>query len=95
MIVSEYARGGVTAQQIIEKYHITSRQTLFSWMDKYCNETESVSLSSNQSDDPLAKKNPEERIKDLEAENKRLKKALKLEELRSKAESIPVSRNRH
>ena len=85
MIVSEYTRGGVTAQQIIEKYHISHRQTLFNWMDKYCNETESVSLPDNQSDDPMAKKTPEERIKDLETENKRLKKALELEELRSKA----------
>ncbi len=44
MIVSEYARGGVTAQQIIEKYHINCRQTLFNWVDRYCNETESVSI---------------------------------------------------
>lgn len=33
----------------------------------------------------MAQKNPEERIKELEAENRRLAKALELEKLRSKA----------
>ncbi|MBR6415720.1 MAG: hypothetical protein IKS22_06395 [Bacteroidales bacterium] len=55
-------------------------------MDKYDNEKESVSLQeeTNQSD-PMAKKSPEERVKELEAEKKRLQKALELEKLRSKA----------
>ncbi|MBQ8071953.1 MAG: hypothetical protein IJ202_14045 [Bacteroidales bacterium] len=55
-------------------------------MDKYENEKESVSLQeeTNQSD-PMAKKSPEERVKELEAEKKRLQKALELEKLRSKA----------
>lgn len=85
LIVSEYVRGGITAQQIIEKYHISHRQTLFNWMDKFVNEKEMVTLPENQSENPMAKRNPEERVKELEAENKRLEKALELEKLRAKA----------
>lgn len=53
-------------------------------MDKYLHE-ESLSLSENQIEDSMANKNPEDRIKELEAENKQLMNALKLEKLRSKA----------
>lgn len=80
-IVSEYVSGGRPAQEIVEKYHISSRQVLFNWMDKYVNERELVSLPENEED--MAKRTPEERIHELEAENQRLSKALKLEKLRS------------
>ena len=49
------------------------------------NERESLSLPENQASETMAKKNPEDRIKELEAENSRLEKALELEKLRSKA----------
>lgn len=84
-IVSEYVQGHMPASEIIEKYHLSSRQVLFSWMDRFVNEKEWVSLPGNQSEDSMAQKNPEERIKELEAENRRLAKALELEKLRSKA----------
>ena len=85
-IVSEYMQGRMSATQIIEKYGIKSRQTLFSWMDKYVNEKELVSLQDETNPtDPMAKQSPEDRVKELEAENKRLQKALELEKLRSKA----------
>jgi len=55
-------------------------------MDKYVNEKELVSLADETNpSDPMAKKSPEERLKELEAENRRLQKALELEKLRSKA----------
>lgn len=75
---------GVSAQELADRYH-TSRQTIFSWVDRYSNGKERVSLSENQSEDPMAKKNPEEEIKALRAENKRLEKALGLEKLRATA----------
>lgn len=84
-IVSEYVLGHIPASRIIEKYHIGSRQVLFNWMDKFVNEKELVSLSDKQSEEAMAKKNPEERVKELEAENRRLEKALELEKLRAKA----------
>ena len=83
-IVSEHVQG-TPAQEIIEKYHLSSKQVLFNWVDKYVNERESVSLPENQASETMAKKNPEDRIKELEAENSRLEKALELEKLRSKA----------
>lgn len=87
-IVSEYVSGGRPAQEIVEKYHISSRQVLFNWMDKYVNERELVSLPENEED--MAKRTPEERIHELEAENQRLSKALKLEKLRSEAYSTMI-----
>lgn len=83
-IVSEHVQGKM-AQEIISEYHLSSKQVLFSWLDKYLNEQELVSLSGNQSEDSMAQKNPEERIKELGAKNRRLEKALALEKLRSKA----------
>lgn len=84
--MSEYVGGHVPASQIIEKYHISSRQVLFNWMDKYVNEKELVSLQDETNpSDPMAKKSPEDRVKELEAENKKLQKAMELEKLRSKA----------
>ena len=73
------------ARELVEKYGLSSRQVLFSWMDKFVNENELISLPDNQSDDPMAKKNPEDQIQELKAENKRLEKALELEKLRAKA----------
>ena len=68
-IVSEYLQGHVPASQLIEKYGIRSRQTLFSWMDKYVNEKELVSLPSETNPcDPMEKKSAEDRLKELETE---------------------------
>ncbi len=83
-IVSEYYQSREPAQKVVERYHLSSKQVLYSWIDKFLHE-ETVSLPDNQSDNPMAKKNPEERVKELEAENKRLEKALELEKLRAKA----------
>lgn len=91
-IVSEYIAGHIPASQIIEKYHISSRQVLFNWMDKYVNEKELVPLSGQtNSSNTMASKSPEERLKELEAENKRLQQALELEKLRSKAFDIMIN----
>ena len=85
-IVSEYMQGQISAADVIKKYGIKSRQTLFCWMDKYVHEKELVSLHEQTNpSDPMAKKSPEDRVKELEAEVKRLQKALELEQLRSKA----------
>ena len=85
-IVAEYVQDRVPASQILEKYHIKHRQTLLNWVDKYVYEQELVSLHEETNpSDPMAKQSPEDRVKELEAENKRLQKALELEKLRSKA----------
>lgn len=83
-IVAEYVRSQEPAQKVVERYKLSSKQVLFNWMDKYLHE-ESLPLPENKNDDPMANKSPEERIKELESENKRLEKALELEKLRAKA----------
>ena len=72
-VVAEYQAGKMTAAQIVEKYHLSSRQVLFNWMDRYLRE-ESLSLGASEAEDMA--KDPEERIRELELENRRLQKAL-------------------
>ena len=44
-IVSEYVQSREPAQRVIKRYQISSKQVLFSWVDKYLHE-ESLSLPS-------------------------------------------------
>ena len=81
-VVAEYQAGKMTAAQIVEKYHLSSRQVLFSWMDRYIRE-ESLSLGASENDNMA--KDPEQRIRELELENRRLQKALDTETLRANA----------
>ena len=81
-VVAEYQAGKMTAAQIVEKYHLSSRQVLFSWMDRYLRE-ESLSFGASENDDMA--KDPEQRIRELELENRRLQKALDTEKLRAQA----------
>ena len=84
-IVTEYYQDREPAQAVVERYKLSSKYVLYSWMDKFLHE-ESIPLPDNKSEEEMAKKkNPEERIKELEAEKKRLEKDLELEKLRSKA----------
>ena len=82
-IVSEHVQGK-SAQKIIEEYHLSGKQVLFNWMNKFLHE-ESLPLPKDENKDNMAKKSIEERVKELEAENRRLEKALELEKLRAKA----------
>ena len=84
-IVSEYVRSGCPVNEIIAKYHISSRVTFLNWVDRYAYEEKLVSLPSEPNEDEMAKRDPEQLIKELQAENRRLQKALALEQLRSKA----------
>lgn len=83
-IVSEYYQGHEQAASVVKRYKLSSKQVLFSRMDKYLRE-ESLSLSDQSNEAPMSNQDPEERIKALEAENRRLEKALALEKLRAKA----------
>ena len=90
LIVREHLESGVSAEKIIKKYHISSRSVLFSWMDKFLNEKDLLPLQPESiSEDDMAKTN-EERLKEKDAEIKRLRKALALKELRSHAYSTMI-----
>lgn len=84
-IVTEYYLSREPAQTFVELYKLSSKQILYSWMDKFLRE-ETIPLPENNSEEEMAKtKNPEERVKELEAEKERLEQALWLEKLRSMA----------
>ena len=85
-IISEFLQEQPPVQVILDKYHISSKYVFMSWMDKLLKEKESLSLQEQTNpSEPMADKSLEDRVKELEAENKRLQKALELEKLRSKA----------
>lgn len=83
-IVAEHIHGA-SVQSLVEKYHLSCKNVLLAWIDKFVNAPNELSSSENQIEDPMAKKNPEEVLKALRAENKRLEKALELEKLRATA----------
>ena len=89
LIVREYLESGVSAEEIIKKYHISSRSVLFSWMDKFLNGKDLLPLQQEPVDDDMAK-TKDERLKEKDAEIKRLRKALELEKLRSHAYSTMI-----
>ncbi|MFR9651903.1 MAG: transposase [Rikenellaceae bacterium] len=84
-IVSDYVQGKATAEEIIKKYNLSGRQVLLNWVDKFVNKGEFVPLLEPQNSLSMAQEDPQQKIKELEAQNKRLQQALELEKLRSKA----------
>ena len=90
MIVREYLESGLPAEKIIKKYHISSRSVLFSWMDKFLNERDSLPLQQEPEIKEDMAKTKDERMKEKDAEIKRLRKALEMEKLRSHAYSTMI-----
>ena len=88
-IAREYHERGCPASEIVSKYHISSAVVLYGWLDKYLNEKVCVSLqpeTDNETDmSKKSKQQLEDELKATKAENKRLREALELEKLRSKA----------
>ena len=68
LIVREYLESGVAAEKIIKKYHISSRSVLFSWMDKFLNEKDSLPLQQEPVDDDDMAKTKDERLKEKDTE---------------------------
>ena len=90
LIVREYLESGLPAEDITKKYHISSRSILFSWMDKLLNAKDSLPLQQETILDDDMAKTTDERLKEKDAEIKRLRKALELEKLRSHAYSTMI-----
>jgi transposase-like protein len=89
-IVREYLESGIPAEKIIKKYHISSRSVLFSWMDRFLNAKDSLPLQQEPQIEEDMAKTKDERLKEKDAEIKRLRKALELEKLRSNAYSTMI-----
>ena len=90
LIVREYLESGLPAEKIIKKYHISSRSVLFSWMDRFLNARDSLPLQQEPQIEEDMAKTKDERMKEKDAEIKRLRKALELEKLRSHAYSTMI-----
>ena len=90
LIVREYLESGLPAEKIIKKYHISSRSVLFSWMDRFLNARDSLPLQQEPQIEEDMAKTKDERLKEKDAEIKRLRKALELEKLRSNAYSTMI-----
>lgn len=85
-IVSEYLQGEMSGEEIVSRYHLGGRHILFNWMDKFVREDKSVSLSGQtKTEESMPKRSSDEVLQELREENDRLRKALELEKLRSKA----------
>lgn len=82
-LVGEVLSGKRTVEDIQKEYDLTSITSVYSWIGKYVSQNSSLSLPENEED--MAKDTSEQRLQELEAENKRLSKALELEKIRSEA----------
>ncbi|ULB35730.1 transposase [Proteiniphilum propionicum] len=90
MVVREYLESGVAANAILEKYKLSSRQVLFNWMDKFLNREDCLPLCPpHVGDNQMTNKDPDkegqEKALSRDKEIQRLRQALELEKLRSKA----------
>ncbi len=63
-IVREYLISGSDIQQIMDKYHIRSKETFFSWLGAHIKEAQSLSLHEiNESDTDMANKSKDDQIR--------------------------------
>lgn len=69
--------------EVFDYNNVCHRTVKVSWIGKYVSQNSSLSLPENEED--MAKDTSEQRLQELEAENKRLSKALELEKIRSEA----------
>ena len=68
MIVREYMESGLPAEEIIKKCYISSRTVLFSWMDKFLNEKDLLSLPPEDPNRNDMAKTINEQLKEKDAE---------------------------
>ncbi len=83
-IVIEFLAGESSVEQMVEKYHICSAQTLYAWVGKYVSQENLLSLR-NESAEDMANRSKEDQIRELKAALKKAQKEAELEKLRAKA----------
>lgn len=83
-IIMEFLKGELSAEEMVEKYHICSVQTLYAWVGKFLTQEESVSLPE-QNDMDMANKSKDDQIRELKEELKKARKEAELEKLRATA----------
>ncbi len=83
-IILEFLRGEQSVEDVVEKYHICSNQTLYAWVGKYLSQKESVSLQ-DQTEEEMANKSKDDQIRELKAALKKAQKQAEYEALRAHA----------
>ena len=84
LAVLDFLKGEHSAEQLVEKHHISCEQTLFSWLGRYLSENRLLSLQDQTSDD-MANRSKDDQIRELKAALKKAQKEAELEKLRAKA----------
>lgn len=84
LAVLDFLKKELGVAEVVEKHHISSEQTLYSWVGRYLSENEVVSLRE-QTDDDMAKTSKDEQIRELKAQLKQARKEAELEKLRAHA----------
>lgn len=80
----DFLKGEQTPAQLVEKHHISSEQTLFSWVGRYLSENRLLSLQDQTSED-MANRSKDDQIRELKAALNKAQKEAELEKLRAKA----------
>lgn len=89
-IVNEFLHENRDAQAIVDKYHISSVMTLYSWVGRVMIQTETLSLQE-QTEDDMARKSKDDQIRELKAQLKQARKEAELEKLRAHAYDMMIN----
>ena len=83
-IIIEFLAGETSAEEMVDKYHICSVQTLYAWVGRYVSQERLLSLQ-NQNHEEMANRSKDNQIRELKAALKQAQKEAELEKLRTKA----------
>ena len=90
LAVLDFLKGEQSPSELMKKHHITSEQTLFSWVGRYISENRLLSLQRETGDD-MPRKSKDEQIRELKAELRKARKEAELEKLRAHAYDTMIS----
>lgn len=82
--VLDILKGVTTAEEVRKKFAIVSVNSIYTWIGKYVTQGKSLSLDE-QTDEDMARKSKDDRIRELQAQLKQARKEAELEKLRAKA----------
>ena len=85
-IIREFLISGCDVQIIMDKYHIRSKETFFSWLGTHIKEAQSLSLQEiNKPEIDMANKSKDDQIRELKEKLRQAEKRAEMEALRAKA----------
>ena len=90
-IIREFLISGCDVQLIMDKYHIRSKETFFSWLGTHIKEAQSLSLQEiNEPETDMANKSKDDQIRELKEKLRQAEKRAEMEALRAKAFSTMI-----